>query len=842
MSDTHATHPKKTFDFWCAIPFALTSVVLALTFFVYYSYEKSASSRDQEYFQSLIADTQDAIIDRYTLYEKTLRGGLGLFYASASVERHEWKRYVEALEVRETLPGINGIGYIDFVLAENLEAYIQHARADEAPNFINHPKTPYPDKFIIKYIEPVDINQEAVGLDIGFESNRREAAERARDTGIAALTKKITLVQDSEKQAGFLLLIPVYDYKLTPDTIEERRKYFLGWVYGPFIGKNFLGGLEDITRQQLHFEVYDGETTSSEALIYRHDSKNESHHYHGHDTHNHDNTAKTQISLAGRTWTILWHPSPQYQPPASHTLSKFVLIFGCGFGAFLFFALHHLIRSKQVISQEVKRRTAELAQSEEQFRSAIEYSSIGMALVSPEGKWLKTNKALCNIFGYTEQELLERDFQTLTHPEDLDKDLALLQKMLSDEITTYQMEKRYFHKDGHIIWALLSVSLVWNTDKTPKHFISQIQDISQLKEAQAHSEELRLAMQNAVEGIAKMDRAGRCIFINNSYAALLGYKPEELTGVHWKQVVAPQEHPKMEAAYQKMLNDQKVMIETLGLRKNGSQFYQLLTLVPQNENKGQNQGYYCFAKDITARKIAEEQMVKSNHELERSNHELERFAYIASHDLQEPLRKIGGFTERLETHLHGKLDDKSLTYMAFITDGVERMRELIQGLLAYSRLSTEKVYTEQLDASTVVALALDNLSETIEENVAQISYENLPHVYYDKVMLTQLFQNLIGNAIKYRREENPKIIISAKAIGDYWEFVITDNGMGMEEKYLTRIFEMFQRLHRKEDIRGTGIGLSLCQKIVERYGGKIWATSEVGEGSAFYFTIPIKKL
>ena len=227
-----------------------------------------------------------------------------------------------------------------------------------------------------------------------------------------------------------------------------------------------------------------------------------------------------------------------------------------------------------------------------------------------------------------------------------------------------------------------------------------------------------------------------------------------------------------------------------------------------------------------------------NEELKRSNHELERFAYIASHDLQEPLRKIGGFTERLEEKLEGQLDEHGQTYMKFITDGVERMRDLIQGLLAYSRINTEESEIETLESSDCVDLAVDNLSEMIKENDADITYSDLPKIEYSKVMLTQLFQNLINNAIKYRGKKDPKVKISAKEKKDFWEFRVKDNGMGMQEKHLERIFEMFQRLHRKEEIAGTGIGLSLCQKIVERYGGKISVESEVDKGSTFIFTVP----
>lgn len=566
------------FDFWNIAPFLVAMVVALLSFFFWYVIEEEAKVARHNYFIGLVNDTRDALVSRYALYEESLRGGLGLYYASKSVERGEWARYVQALDVSRTLPGINGIGYIDYVLARDMEAYLKSARSDDAPDFKNHPETFYPDKFIIKFIEPVENNIEAVGLDIGFEANRRAAAERARDLGIPALTKKILLVQDDKKQPGFLLLIPVYKTKYTPDTIEERREHFQGWVYAPFIGANFFTGIENKSKNRLDFFVYDGKKPVKESLIYEYmkdtvlpEASSES--------------AQTQINIAGRTWTILWRSNDNLIADTSNRHVYVFLLVGWGFAFLLYFALSRFLHSKEIIQRKVEERTRELR---------------------------------------------------------------------------------------------------------------------------------------------------------------------------------------------------------------------------------------------------------------RSNQELKRFAFIASHDLQEPLRKIGGFTERLEKHFSDQIkgDEKAQTYMKFITDGVERMRGLILGLLEYSSVTAAESNMRRLDSNQIVADAINNLSEIIKENDAKIHYESLPEVYYDKIMFTQLFQNLIGNAIKYRSKSTPDITVSAKALAGYWEFSVKDNGMGIEKKYLERIFEMFQRLHRKEEITGTGIGLSLCQKIVERYGGGIRVTSEPGKGSVFYFTVP----
>lgn len=577
------------FDIWSFTPLTLSLLIVLMTFFFWQTLQDLNKARTQTYFKELVEDTQDTLLARYNLYEQSLRSGLALYYASESVERHEWADFVRALKIDDNLPGINGVGYIDYVATEDLDTYLDVSRLDDAPEFTNHPETEFSDKFIIKFIEPVYRNQQAVGLDIGFEANRREAAERARDTGLPSLTKKIQLVQDNKKEPGFLLLIPVYETEETPDSIEDRQRNLSGWIYAPFMGSNFLTGLTRTVGEQLEFYVYDGNNADEENFIFK-------------STPEIERTplrAQTSITIAGRPWTIIWTSSNNFRAPTDNNAAVILSVFGIIFALLIYFAFSRIVHSRSVIAREVRKQTAALKKSK------------------------------------------------------------------------FELEK-------------------------------------------------------------------------------------------------------------------------------------------------------------------------SNTELERSNKELERFAYIASHDLQEPLRKIGGFTDRLNQKLSDSLDEQSLVYMNFVLDGVERMRELTQGLLAYSRISTEKIDIEKLDANEILALAKDNLSETIRDTNAEITCSDLPEVYYDKVMLTQLFQNLIGNAIKYKSDAPPQINITVQEKGNEWEFAVQDNGMGMEERYLERIFTMFQRLHRKEDIPGTGIGLSLCQKIVERYGGKIYATSALGKGSTFYFTIPKK--
>ncbi|KCZ71873.1 PAS domain S-box [Candidatus Methanoperedens nitroreducens] len=228
-------------------------------------------------------------------------------------------------------------------------------------------------------------------------------------------------------------------------------------------------------------------------------------------------------------------------------------------------------------------------------------------------------------------------------------------------------------------------------------------------------------------------------------------------------------------------------------------------------------------------------------DLARSNAELEQFAYVASHDLQEPLRMVSGFTQLLERRYSGKLDKSADEFIAYIVDGTTRMQRMIEDLLAYSRVGTRGKPFEPTNLETIFEEVMTNLKVAIEENKAQVTHDPLPTVMADPSQTVQLLQNLISNGIKFRREEVPRVHVSVERKGDEWVFSVKDNGIGIAPEFFERLFQIFQRQYTREEYPGTGIGLAICKKIVERHDGRIWAESEVGRGSTFYFTIPVRK-
>lgn len=245
----------------------------------------------------------------------------------------------------------------------------------------------------------------------------------------------------------------------------------------------------------------------------------------------------------------------------------------------------------------------------------------------------------------------------------------------------------------------------------------------------------------------------------------------------------------------------------------------------------------CNIRDITERKRVDDQLKETLADLQRSNRELEQFAYVASHDLQEPLRMVSSYTQLLAQRYENQLDDKAHLFIHYAVDGAVRMQLLINDLLAYSRIGTKGKPLEPTDAHAALGAAMNNLKIIIEEAKAIITNEDLPEVRADASQLVQLFQNLIGNAVKFRGKDYPRIHISARAEGREWLFSVRDNGIGIDPQFADKIFVVFQRLHTKEEYPGSGIGLAICKKIVERHGGRIWFESELGKGTTFYFTL-----
>jgi PAS domain S-box-containing protein len=376
-------------------------------------------------------------------------------------------------------------------------------------------------------------------------------------------------------------------------------------------------------------------------------------------------------------------------------------------------------------------------------------------------------------------------------------------------------------------------------DDTPRsHVVDELTSFQEMRKVQAN---LAAIVESSDDAIISKDLSGVIQSWNGGAQRLFGYAAEEVIGKPITIIIPAerlQEEPEILSRLQR--GERVDHFETIRKSKSGSLLNISLTVSPVKDATGRVIGASKVARDITERKRQEQELRAANAAVMRSNADLQQFAYSASHDLQEPLRMVATYSELLKEEFGGKLGETGEAYLAHTVRGVERMERLLSDLRAYVHVSASgQEPTEDIDSGAAVDRALTTLEAAIRENEASITRTSLPAVRIYQFELELLFQNLIGNAILYRRSDPPQIDIMARREGTNWLYSVRDNGIGIEPEYQEQVFGMFKRLHNSGEYPGSGMGLAICQRIVERAGGKIWVESDPGRGSTFFFTIPV---
>jgi PAS domain S-box-containing protein len=351
-------------------------------------------------------------------------------------------------------------------------------------------------------------------------------------------------------------------------------------------------------------------------------------------------------------------------------------------------------------------------------------------------------------------------------------------------------------------------------------------------------------LESAPDAVVIVDAAGLIQIVNRQTEVLFGYPRVELLGQPVETLLPERfrgRHVGHRSGYQRDPHTRPMGtgLELFGRRRDGSEFPVEISLSPMTLADGETLSI-SNVRDVTARKTADERLRMAAADLARSNAELEQFAYVASHDLQEPLRMVASYTQLLARRYQGKLDQDADEFIGFAVDGARRMQELINDLLTYSRVGTRLLEVRTVDCGQLVDQVVVDLAAAIADRQASVTRDHLPLVLADPTQLRQLFQNLIANGIKFHRPGAlPRVHVSASLNGEGWTFSISDNGIGIEPQYFERIFVLFQRLHGRDEYPGTGIGLALCKKIVERHGGHMRVDSTPAQGTTFRFTLPV---
>jgi len=412
-------------------------------------------------------------------------------------------------------------------------------------------------------------------------------------------------------------------------------------------------------------------------------------------------------------------------------------------------------------------------------------------------------------------------------------------------ITTYNHSVNYAQMLS--VWLVLIVGLIMSGIVTlgiayliqRRETVERLVDI-RTSELQASEEQHRAVVENAVDGLLTIDESGTIEKFNPAAQRIFGYSAAEVIGVNIK-ILMPEPYHGEHDGYLKNYRDTGVK-KIIGIgryvqgkRKDGTTFPMDLSV--SEMNFGDVRKFSGIVRDVSERVALEVEREKFIDKLTDSNEELARFAFVCSHDLQEPLRMVRSFSEKLQEHIADDLenDEKGKKYFNFVIDGAARAQTLITDILAYSSISSDTQILEAVNVEDIITVIRSNVFDFNEDKIGEITYDSLPTLQGNKTQILQLFQNLINNGLKYQNKGNiPHVHISVEDAGEHWTFIIKDNGIGMEERHLKKIFDVFQRLHRRSQYAGTGVGLSICKKVAERHGGTIWVESEKGIGSTFY--------
>ena len=509
---------------------------------------------------------------------------------------------------------------------------------------------------------------------------------------------------------------------------------------------------------------------------------------------------------------------------------------------------------------ERKQAEEALQASETRFKTMFNGAPLGIALIdSLTGHIYSVNPMFSKIAGRSMEEMAHIDWMSITHPDDVQEDLDNMALLNAGKVPGFQMEKRYLLPDGTPVWINMTIAPIYVEDKAQPRHLCMIEDITERKEIEAGLEKTRQELavikmaadevselaENVIntvrEPLIALDQDLRVVKVSSSFYEFFKVEPENTVGqliydLGNKQWDIPKLRELLETIIPQKATFDNYEVEhdfaTIGKRTmllNARQIQRVL---------GKERIILLAIEDITERKRAEDKLHGVLTELERSNKDLEQFASIASHDLQEPLRMVASYTQLLAERYENQLDEKAKKYIAYAVEGAIRMQRLVNDLLVYSRVSTRGNPLETTDSHSILGEVIRNLAAAIEESKAIVTNEELPMVRADASQIEQVFQNLLANAIKFRGENSPHIHVSVRDEGREWVFSVRDNGIGIERQYADRIFVIFQRLHTRQEYPGTGIGLAVCKRIVERHGGRIWFESVPGKGSTFFFTVP----
>ncbi|MET1254194.1 CHASE domain-containing protein [Aliikangiella maris] len=671
---------------------------LVLTFIAWYISHSQVQEKVKLQFEFQSEQLLALISERMSRYEDALRAGAAAYHSqSQGIDVIEWRRFANILQLETTYPGINGIGIIYYVPPNKLDAFLKNERRLR-PDFKIKPNHENNEFWPITYVEPVEINKQAVGLDMAFETNRWTAAKLARDTGETQITAPIILVQDSQKTPGFLQYVPIYRGD-PASSLEERRSNFVGHVYAPFIMYKLIAGTLEQKNRRLLFSVFDENVELYNELKANVNGFEEKPQF----------SKVVSLSMYGRPWTFTIQTAASFRKETSTNQPVVILIAGLSIDSMLLAFFIMLSKSHKRALNLANLMTEKHAISEEFYKNVIDSAPCGIAIVDQFGQLTEVNQQMSELFGYSEEELTEMNVDMLV----------------------------------------------------PQEFRNS----------------------------------------HGKYRTEFMKKPKDKQMGHGKEIFC--------------------------LKKDGSTFPAEIGLA--NFKIQDRTKIIATITNISA-------YIVITNELRRSNKDLDDFAYVASHDLKAPLRGIIQLSSWIEEDIQESASEDTKENLSLLKSRTKRLEKLLDDLLIYSRIGRKQGEICSVDLN----LLLDQIFELMnpEGEIKLAINSTLPTLTTLVTPLETIFRNLIGNAIKHNDKEDSVITVDYKELPDKYAFEVSDNGPGISPKHHAQIFELFKTLKPRDEVEGSGMGLSIVKKTLESLNQMIELKSDIGKGTTFIFTWP----
>lgn len=825
---------------------------------IFYSFSKSELEKTKTHLENLIADAEEKTTSLIESYEGVLRGGVSLFNASKSIEYDEWKAYNQTLNITAHHPGMHGLGFIAPVHQKDLKKLQREMKDQGLPDFEvkNVPgvksvelETGMP-RYVIKFVEPRDLNKAAFGLDIGSESNRRGTADQSRDSGLAVMTSIITLVQDREMTPGGLYFLPVYKKNAPQNSPEERQRALLGWVYSPIVYKNFFTEVFSRTSNEIELQAFEGSEANDSNLVFSNFSENSA---------NTTIDGESKIQLGQKIFLLRWARSPHFISSHSTVIAWVGLCaaFASLLLAYLIVTIQSVGRRSRELADEL---TEELSASREKFQQgerrllyALDGSNDGIWDWNIEkGEMYVSGKiALTHGWPTTFQATSVEVLRSFAYPDDLKKLGRSIKDVLLGNSQAHEVETRYRTTSGEWRWVLTR-GKVSERDANGKatRMTGVLIDIHELKRTQDlfQSTQYKLAsIANSVPAMVSLWKKDlKCEFANELFGKWFGLSSEQIIGAYMKSFVPAWELEARLPMIQRAIDGEHLSYELEAVRPVDKQKRVIISTYMPYMNEGVNDGFFLFIQDITELKKAELDAIEKQKVAVEALNVKSQFLANMSHEIRTPLNGIVGMTRLMKgTNLNPKQKD----YADTISRSSDTLLNLINDILDFSKVEAGKMELEvvDFDLRTLISDLVKTFSFSVEEkNLMMSTHMELgPCEVFkgDPGRIRQILSNLVSNAIKFTSKGSVSVSVVATThpTESTLRFEIVDSGIGIPKEAIGKMFKAFSQADSSTTRRfgGTGLGLSICKQLVDLMGGEIGIESEPSRGSKFWFSLTL---